>query len=456
MNRLNIKIKNNIKKRSLYKYIVVLMTMLSFLGLYFIIFPETSTYLVSVEGQEVGYIKNEDKLLEIIDSVEKDLSVKYGTATTINKDVIKCEEVEGIDSQSIDEKSIYNALSQSENAYLKAWTIMVDGKKVVSVNDEEKANQLLEDVKKHYMNQGSQYLSIKFKENVEVHETNIKANELMDYKTALTYILTGTKEKKEYTVKNGESLWTIAEKFNLSIEALTQANIQTKPETLQIGETINLTTAKPFVTVVSVEKAVVSEKISYDLEYEKTDTLYEGEEKVKLKGIYGVKETNTKVTRENGKEVQVEALDSVAIKEPEKQIILIGTKALPDSLGTGALDKPTRGTVTSVFGSRWGRMHTGVDIANTKGTAIVAADGGTVSYAGWKGNYGLTVIITHGNDRTTLYGHCNELLVKKGDVVNKGDTIAKMGATGKVTGVHLHFEVRVNNVPQNPNKYIEY
>ncbi len=463
MNHFKMKLKRTLKRmikkqnnKRLLFFVLVLTIIVSLLGIQFVISPETSAYLVSVKGQEVGYINSEDELLEIIDSVEQDLTLKYGAEATINQKFIKCEPVKGVDNEFSDEKSIYNALAQSENAYLKAWGIMVNGEKVVVLNNENKANQLLEAVKEHYLKKGSQYLYVGIKENVEVEFINVSSDELVDYDSALRYILTGTNEKQEYTVKNGECFWTIAQKFELSVEELAQANPKIKPEAIQIGQTINLVTAKPFFTVVSVEKAVVSEKIPYDFVYEKTDTLYEGEEKIKIQGVYGVKETNTKVTRENGKEVQVETLDSEIKEQPKKQTVLIGTKAIPSSLGTGALDSPTRGTVTSPFGRRWGRMHTGVDIANSRGTAIAAADGGIVSFAGWKGDYGLAVIISHGENRTTLYGHCQEILVKKGDKVDKGQIIAKMGDTGRTTGVHLHFEVRVNNVPQNPNKYIDY
>lgn len=452
-------LKNKMKRfrrKPNYKHIICLMAIIIVLGLQFVISPKTAGYLVSVKGQDVGYVDNEETLFEIIDSLEKNLSIKYGSKTIINQDIIQCEPSKSVDNEYVDETSLYNALAQADNAYLKAWAIVVNGEKVVTLNNEQNAKQLLEDAKKYYLKQGSEYLSIETKENIQIQSVNANSNELMDYDTALTYLLTGTKEKKEYTVQNGESYWTIAQKFGLSVEELALANPDTKPETIQIGQTINLLISKPFVTVQSVEKAVVSEKVPYDIEYEKTNTLYQGEEKIKIEGVFGVKETNTIVTRENGKETEVESLETEIKKEPEKQIVLLGTKALPNSLGTGALSTPTRGTVTSPFGSRWGRMHTGVDIANTRGTAIVAADGGIVSFAGYKGDYGLAVVISHGNNKTTLYGHCEELLVKQGDKVEKGEIIAKMGDTGRVTGVHLHFEVRVNNVPQDPSKYIEY
>ena len=103
---------------------------------------------------------------------------------------------------------------------------------------------------------------------------------------------------------------------------------------------------------------------------------------------------------------------------------------------------------------RWGRMHYGLDYAAPTGTPIYAADGGTVITAGWHGNYGYYIKIDHGANKVSLYAHCSKLLVKKGERVYQGQHIAEMGKTGRVTGPHLHFEVRVNGQHKDPMKYV--
>lgn len=111
---------------------------------------------------------------------------------------------------------------------------------------------------------------------------------------------------------------------------------------------------------------------------------------------------------------------------------------------------PTQGTVTQVFWS-W---HPGIDIANGYGTPEVAADGGRVVFAGW-GAYGIYVEIDHGNGFSTVYGHMSKTEVAAGQHVMAGQLIGLMGATGRATGSHLHFEVRYNGVPQNPIDYLQ-
>ncbi|MEA4972857.1 MAG: peptidoglycan DD-metalloendopeptidase family protein [Candidatus Metalachnospira sp.] len=99
-------------------------------------------------------------------------------------------------------------------------------------------------------------------------------------------------------------------------------------------------------------------------------------------------------------------------------------------------------------------FHTGYDIPASYGSAVVAAEAGTVIYAGLMNGYGNTVMINHGNGLVTLYGHNSSLTVSKGDVVSRGEQIAKVGSTGNSTGNHCHFEVRANGGHVNPEAYL--
>lgn len=120
------------------------------------------------------------------------------------------------------------------------------------------------------------------------------------------------------------------------------------------------------------------------------------------------------------------------------------------------LIKPVSGTVTSRFGSRWGSTHKGVDIGAAYGTKIKAAASGTVitSSTGYNGGYGNYMVISHGNGIETAYGHCSALYVKVGQKVSQGEVIGAVGNTGRSYGNHLHFEIRVNGVAQNPQNYL--
>jgi murein DD-endopeptidase MepM/ murein hydrolase activator NlpD len=118
------------------------------------------------------------------------------------------------------------------------------------------------------------------------------------------------------------------------------------------------------------------------------------------------------------------------------------------------MNTPAVGVLTSMFGPRKNEFHTGIDLANKQGTAIKAAQAGNVTFVGWKGNYGWTVIIDHLNGYRTLYGHNSKILVQKGQWVQMGQKIALMGNTGRSTGPHLHFEIYENGKVVDPLKYI--
>lgn len=113
--------------------------------------------------------------------------------------------------------------------------------------------------------------------------------------------------------------------------------------------------------------------------------------------------------------------------------------------GFGSRIDPFNGTVA---------MHQGIDFVAQAGTPIVAAAGGVVIASEWHHDFGNMIEIDHGNDITTLYAHASKVYVRVGDIVKRNQHIADVGSTGRATGAHLHFEVHVKNVPQNPEKFL--
>lgn len=156
-------------------------------------------------------------------------------------------------------------------------------------------------------------------------------------------------------------------------------------------------------------------------------------------------------------EAQIDALNAEANRLIEEIRRLQGDKAYAG----GKFAWPGENThVTSEFGMRFhpilkvNKLHTGIDIRATLGSKVMAANDGTVIKAGWNNSYGNVVMIDHGGQIVTLYAHNSKLLVKTGDVVSRGQTIAYAGSTGNSTGPHIHFEVRVNGQYQNPRNWL--
>lgn len=131
-----------------------------------------------------------------------------------------------------------------------------------------------------------------------------------------------------------------------------------------------------------------------------------------------------------------------------------------DVISNGSWPVPGYSSISSPFGYRihpvlgTKKLHTGIDIPAPTGTPAVAVASGTVIYSGVQGSYGNTVMIRHDNGLVSLYAHNSSLIVKVGDRVKKGQVVTKIGSTGRSTGPHLHFEIRVNGTPQNPLNFL--
>ena len=158
---------------------------------------------------------------------------------------------------------------------------------------------------------------------------------------------------------------------------------------------------------------------------------------------------------------QVEQLNLASINQNESfESLFKYLKDQQNLLASTPAVRPSRGWTTSRFGYRTspftGRreFHKGYDIANRPGTPIIATADGVVSFTGPKGFLGNLIVVDHGHGMVSRYGHCSKILSKRGAIVKRGDTIALMGNTGRSTGPHLHYEVHLNGIPVNPEKYI--
>lgn len=308
------------------------------------------------------------------------------------------------------------------------WYIEVDGQRIAVVRTEEDADMVLEElIDKYSSGTGEDTACVAADDRASVLDIELKEN-----------VSVGRME-----LKNGDS----------SPDILDRQEAGEKIETGNDGDSM--------ITVVVTEEKTEDEKIDYDREYKADDTLYTGQTRVETEGRAGEKEVRKKIVMENGKTVKEEILEENIVKEPEDEIILTGTRDIggADGASSGTDEGVSRDTsatysplmmpvddvyVSSGFGTRWGRLHRGVDLALAQGSPIYAADSGTVYFAGDGGGYGNLVKVDHGNGMQTYYAHCSSLLVTSGQKVSRGEKIALTGSTGNSTGPHLHFEVIIN------------
>ena len=144
--------------------------------------------------------------------------------------------------------------------------------------------------------------------------------------------------------------------------------------------------------------------------------------------------------------------------EMDRQLKIIQTSSNPASLPTiwahlGKINNEF-GFRRNPFGGRTYEFHAGMDIDGERGDAVIAPAGGVVTEAGWKGGYGQMVEIDHGNGLKTRYGHLSRIGVTAGDTLTRGQVIGQVGSTGRSTGPHLHYELRLNDRPINPRRFL--
>lgn len=379
-------------------------------------------------------------------------------------------------SDQIKDANVLEKLEQSLAVKSPAFTLFVDHKPVVSLKDTKAYEDTIRMLKLQYVSQQelnsiyvnqqstnipplqtgeTRLLDISFKQEISGTTQNVAPNAILEPEEAVKYLMTGSLEQETYKIQSGDVLGSVAQKHGLTTAELLALNPGITVETvLQIGQALNVTVAKPLVTLEMKQEKKVTDKIPFKKIVEEDSTMYKGEKVIKQQGVNGRKETSYLLTSENGTRISKVALEEEIIQQPVDEIEVVGTKVI-SSRGTGEFTWPTvGGYISSGMGQRWGELHRGIDIARPSNYNILASDNGVVVAAGVSGSYGNRIVINHNNGYTTLYGHLSSIKVEVGQVVEKGSVIGIMGSTGNSTGTHLHFEVKKNGSLENPLSYV--
>ena len=222
-------------------------------------------------------------------------------------------------------------------------------------------------------------------------------------------------------------------------------------------------TAVTDLSVETVTTKTYTTELSYNTVTKNDATKVIGYKRISVQGKNGTAVITAQCVLVNGKEVSRDILETEVVSSPVDQVVVCGTsKSGASSVVLSLSDKgktflwPIKATpnmyVSAYCGD--GRGHTGIDITGPEGTPIYAAAAGRVSYAGYANGFGKLVIIDHGNNYSTAYGHMCKINVSVGQYVEAGQTIALCGHEGVATGNHVHFEVRVYDTPINPAPYL--
>ena len=415
---------------------------------------------VYCDGEYMGMVPCEESLEAELSKIELELHDTYGMNVVVGKNLT----YKATCASEMPAKCLKETLSevvQRLDVQVRAAAILVDGQVYGYLRDTGEAQGILDRIitegKAAIETDSTDIEVVGFAENVEIREDDIYYNDV-DAAEDIYKKLTNTQEAEQvYTAQSGDSFWGIADRYGMSVSELQDMN-PALGNSLKVGAQVTVCRPDRVLDILTAETAVYDQEVPYQIIEEKRDNLYTTQTQLIRAGRSGVSKITARIYRCNGIEQSRDILNEEAISQPVDRIIAVGTKEpalfVDNSRGDGRYVWPTQGRLSSPFGWRWGRMHEGIDIANLRGTPIYAADGGTIIYAARKSGYGNFIIIYHGDGRETCYGHLNDYAVGVGDTVDKGQLIGYMGNTGRSTGPHLHFEIRINGKPQNPLNFL--
>lgn len=368
------------------------------------------------------------------------------------------------DASEICDKLIENSDSKITNAC----GIYIDDSFVCAVKNETDALSVFDSILAEYETDEENAV-VSFVENIEYVQGLYPDNEstVKDASYLSEKLNSKKSEAKYYTVQAGDTVSQIAQRFDMTSSQIFNLNPELK-ENIYIGQQILLSNEVNYIRVQITKTETRTVEIPYETVEVKTDKLYVGDTKTITAGVNGIEEVTELVTYIDGVKVSTKEVSRTTIREAVDKKVQVGTKKNSYSSGAvvsggGRLLWPAVGaySISSGYGYRnfgdgW---HAGVDIVRSGGSTgctVVAAEAGTVTFAGWYGSGGYTVIINHGNGLTTMYCHmkAGSLRVYSGQKVVRGQAVGQIGATGYVTGAHLHFEVKVNGKNVNPMNYI--
>jgi len=414
-------------------------------------------YEYAYNGRTLGVVKEQTDVLEILDLVSEELSMEYGSNIHIDPETdISFKPVisYGRDIDKMDD--VLQKFTYMGDIQATAYAIMVDGERMAIVESEKIAQSILDSILTSYLkNDDTEYEYVGFAEDVKIEAYSTTLANVSSKSAALKKFKNGGQAEETYKVVSGDTIYGICDKLDLTFKELKAMNPDLDmDDTLHIGDKFVIKKEVPLLTVETVEVSTFAESIDYEVVYKESSSYYIGDQVVSRAGKKGKARVTARLTKQNGKTVEREDLKTVVITEPVDKIIVKGTKVPPPKKGTGTFIRPVNVGVYRGWGMRWGRMHYGLDYAAPTGTSIYASDGGTVTTAGWHGNYGYYIKIDHGGGFTTLYAHCSKMLVKVGDKVYQGQRIGLVGNTGRSTGPHCHFEIFKYGKNVNPSNYV--
>ena len=419
---------------------------------------------VQVDNETVGYVANEEVFNSALEAVQQ--RINYSGTEQARFTVEPTYSV-AIAHDVMDENGVADAILKNSGDQISEGTALyLDGELTAVCADGTSLQSYISSLLEPYENPDDPNTTVGFNKDVTL-ENGIYFNDSFQDEADVEKELSGVQQQEKiYTVQAGDTLWSIAQKNDLTFRELCDLNTNfkgaalTETSNIQAGDELIVTKQEAMLEIRITKIETWQEEIPYTTETTKSSEYTVGTKKTTQTGENGIRSvTAQRVYNTDGVQLSQQILETTVIKEPVTEKVTVGTKKVSSGAsyitGSGQFIWPVPGYRNC---SRWyGGSHKGVDICAAAGTPIYASAGGTVTKAGYNRagagtGYGNSIIISHGNGYTTLYAHCLSLVVHAGQSVKQGQLIGYVGSTGRSSGNHCHFEIRRNGsyiAPQN-------
>ena len=421
-------------------------------------YSSTLQYAISVQynGDEIATIDNEALYDEAQSMIQDKITYTEGdqallVVPTFNITLLNSDQ-ESSPVESIDALSEI-MIERGDVSVVNAFGFYINGELfgVYSEENMELIRSALENRLAQYID--TQTASYRFEDDISITEGRFIEDALIEPYSALELINGATRVETYYVVEKGDSVEGICSKLGITTEEFERDNPTV--DSLRTGDLITYHYLEPHLNVLTTHYENYGQVIEKVTQYEYSSRLEEYCERLVQRGSDGYENVTALITETNGVETDRTITSRSVVEEMVPTIFRTGTKEntyldgntdIIDTLGTFCWPVGgDGGYISTMPGYRaWDHSnHKALDIAGIpRGTSIYAACDGKVTFSGWYAAYGKLVIVDCGHGYECYYGHCSELLVEKGDRVEKGQKIAEVGATGNASGNHLHFEMR--------------
>lgn len=464
-----------------------------------------SVYKVYIDGEVIGTVASKEEFYNYINKKEKLVKEKYGVDKVYMPEGVNLKKVTTYNKNIDSNDKVYESIISLKQFTIKGVVITIDNKEVENYQkkhiyvlnkeifdnainnliksfvDTDEYKAYMENTQKEIIDTGSIIRNIDIDEEITYKKDYISINNQIftDAATLSKYLLYGTLDKQStYTVKDGDTIETVADANKLNVQEflIANSNFKSKNALLYTGQVVNIGLINPVISIVVEVNNVSDEEKSFPVEVEYDENELQGIEYIKQEGENGLNRVSREYVYINGQLSDTKSLNTVELKPAITKIIVKGDKQVPNvaDLSYWAWPTETPYTITTYYGYRWGSMHAAIDIsgpghgsniyAANNGTVIEARTGCTVGNLSCNGRRGHYVVINHNiGNYYTIYMHLDSVNVKVGQVVSRGQKIGTMGNTGEVypipsrynpySGTHLHFVTTrgyPNGSPFNP------